>query len=243
MTTPTRASPTESQLPPADESSTAFVAADVSATSSSADEDASVDSSLVHSVLNAPLYGSRAAQHDIHAYLHNKRIKIRHQYQNDALAASTFNSTLDQQPSSTPLPATPTTLFAACIFWLNGLTSPPAGQLLPLIYRYGGRVENKLVPVVTHCVSENLPSTKVRDWKDKSRHKRWWIVGGWVVECIKRGRLLAEWEWLVPELRDEGMRSVKGMLGMAAPTARQGWSVRSEGSGRGTRAGRAIDCN
>ena len=177
-----------------------------------------VDSSLVQSVLAAPLYGSRAAQHDIHAYLHNKRIKIRHQYQNDALAASTFNSALatTATANTTPLPATPATLFSSCIFWLNGLTSPPAGQLLPLIYRFGGRVENKLVAVVTHCVSENLPSTKVRDWKDKSRHKRWWVVGGWVLECIRRGRLVAEWEWLVPELRDDGMRTVRGMLGMPA---------------------------
>ena len=205
-------------VPPAAEHSSPApaAAADPSVSSSTAAEsDGSVDSSLVNSVLNAPLYGSRAAQHDIHAYLHNKRIKIRHQYQHDALTSSTFNSPLSSHPTSSTAPppaAAPASLFAACIFWLNGLTAPPAGQLLPLIYRYGGRVENKLVPVVTHCVSENLPSTKVRDWKDKSRHKRWWLVGGWVMECIRRGRLVAEWDWLVPELRDDGLRTVRGML-------------------------------
>ena len=186
------------------------------------DVDTSVDLSTVSSIVAQPLYGVRAAQLDIGSYIHNKRIKLRHQFQQQTQAASPMNlspltGTLPQHSTSSsalPPPPSPSSssLFAGLVFWVNGLTSPPAHQLLPLIYQHCGSVENVLVPLVTHCVADHVPTTKVREWKEKSKRKRWIIQARWVVDSVRERRRLPEHDYLVEELRERGVVSVRGML-------------------------------
>ena len=178
--------------------------------------DAVVDLTAVASVVQRPLYGTRAAQLDIGSYINSKRIKLRHQFQQQTQAPSpmNFSPLTASVPSPTPsLPSpSPSSLFSGLVFWVNGLTSPPSHHLLPLIYLHAGSVENVLVALVTHCVADHVPTTKVREWKEKSRRKRWIVMASWVVDCVREGRRLPENAYLPPELREKGVVSVRAAL-------------------------------
>ena len=195
---------------------------------SSDEVDAShVDLSTVASLVARPLYGTRAEQLDIGSYISQKRVKLRHQFQQQTQAPSPMNLDahlvgLVPQPSSTPLPSSaspgpgpppaspsPSLLFSGLVFWVNGLTSPPYAQLVSLIYLHSGSVENVLVPLVTHCVADRVPTTKVREWKEKSRRKRWIVQARWVVDCVRERRRLPENDFLPAELREKGVVSVR----------------------------------
>ena len=145
---------------------------------------APIDGQTLHERLS---FAKKVSDHysTIGAYIENKRKTLRVQFAEN-------------------IPSTSHVL-NGCVLWFNGRVEPPTDVMREIVYSNGGAVENVLVPGVTHIIADQLPNTKVKEFRSSRTPS---VVSAWVHDSIAAGRLLDCGDYVTPELREKGQKNV-----------------------------------
>ncbi|CAB9502627.1 DNA polymerase IV [Seminavis robusta] len=129
----------------------------------------------------------------------------------DAMNANNENAISPQQRSPRLLRDRPDLFFYGVVVQVNGYTDPDTETLQRLLLKHGGALEKYETTLVTHVIAEHLSKAKADIYK-RMRRPLPVVKPAWIVDCVEAFKLLPHGDYLIDEVKDNTVQSVKAFF-------------------------------
>ena len=109
----------------------------------------------------------------------------------------------------------PDLFFLGVVVLVNGYTNPDTETIQRLLHKHGGDLEKYETSRITHIVAEHLSTAKANIYK-RMRRPIPVVHPKWITDCVTEMRLLPHGAYLIDEVKNKEVTSVKNFFTTAA---------------------------